>query len=243
MRTIYFSAPSSFNDPFDCALQIARADISDEQIDRAIRWLQSNTPLPRSLGAELAAQGQPGPMWRERIRVGLLNGFEKQRQHHSAKAGVACFSARNDNLLMWGHYADGHRGFCLEFDATVEPFSKARPVVYHKTIPKIDVIDILDDADGGKTDVFGPLYLAKAECWQYEEEFRLVHESADTPYTAPYESLKGIYFGAAMPNAHRDVICHLLHGSPVQFHVMSRDENEFAVRASTITYTPYKPGQ
>lgn len=31
-------------------------------------------------------------------------------------ARISCFSRRADNLLMWSHYADGMRGFCVEFD-------------------------------------------------------------------------------------------------------------------------------
>tara|TARA_R110001583_G_scaffold186749_1_gene347668 strand:+ start:1805 stop:2791 length:987 start_codon:yes stop_codon:yes gene_type:complete len=29
---------------------------------------------------------------------------------------VTCFSATNENQLMWSHYASSHRGICLEFD-------------------------------------------------------------------------------------------------------------------------------
>lgn len=29
---------------------------------------------------------------------------------------VACFSETNTSALMWGHYAQSHRGFCLEYD-------------------------------------------------------------------------------------------------------------------------------
>ena len=31
---------------------------------------------------------------------------------------VACFSETNTSSLMWGHYADSHKGFCLEYDLT-----------------------------------------------------------------------------------------------------------------------------
>lgn len=31
-------------------------------------------------------------------------------------ARITCFSKRADNLLMWSHYANGLRGFCIEFD-------------------------------------------------------------------------------------------------------------------------------
>ena len=29
---------------------------------------------------------------------------------------VACFSEKNDSSLMWGHYADSHTGFCIEYN-------------------------------------------------------------------------------------------------------------------------------
>ncbi len=34
------------------------------------------------------------------------------------KYNVACFSESNNSSLLWGHYADGHKGFCLEYNFT-----------------------------------------------------------------------------------------------------------------------------
>lgn len=33
---------------------------------------------------------------------------------------VACFSERHDSMYMWAHYADNHRGFCVEYE--MRPF-------------------------------------------------------------------------------------------------------------------------
>lgn len=40
---------------------------------------------------------------------------------------ISCFSREVRNLLMWSHYADGLRGFCVEFDETV--FAKEAEVL------------------------------------------------------------------------------------------------------------------
>ena len=40
--------------------------------------------------------------------------------------GVSCFSAIHDNLLMWGHYAQGHQGFCLEYSTDTDSLSGKR---------------------------------------------------------------------------------------------------------------------
>lgn len=34
-------------------------------------------------------------------------------------ARIACFGSENSSLLMWSHYADGLRGFCIGFDEEV----------------------------------------------------------------------------------------------------------------------------
>ena len=38
-----------------------------------------------------------------------IEGFRKREK-------VCSFSAVNDSLLMWSHYGDNHRGFCIEYD-------------------------------------------------------------------------------------------------------------------------------
>lgn len=29
---------------------------------------------------------------------------------------VASFTEVSDSILMWGHYSDAHKGFCIEYD-------------------------------------------------------------------------------------------------------------------------------
>ena len=48
--------------------------------------------------------------------------FERELERLSKKflgnSYASCFSARNDNFLMWSHYASKHSGVCLEFELT-----------------------------------------------------------------------------------------------------------------------------
>ncbi len=67
-------------------------------------------------------------------------------------ARITCFSKRSDNLLMWSHYANGLRGFCLEFDPRLllvnDPnYSKFYEVEYQNTPEVIDtaLIAVLQD--------------------------------------------------------------------------------------------------
>jgi hypothetical protein len=53
--------------------------------------------------------------------------------------GVLCLSERPDDILLWSHYSNSHRGLCLEFDAAAHPdvFPRLRRVVYQKKYPAI----------------------------------------------------------------------------------------------------------
>ena len=60
-------------------------------------------------------------------------------------ARFSCFCKREDNLLMWSHYADGLRGFCLEFEREQllefnTPNVVAYDVVYQDTPPIVDTM-------------------------------------------------------------------------------------------------------
>lgn len=46
----------------------------------------------------------------------MVNRFYISIQKEEALKQIACFSEQNDSTLMWGHYADSHKGFCLEYD-------------------------------------------------------------------------------------------------------------------------------
>lgn len=64
--------------------------------------------------------------------------FEKL--HESMR--IACFGSRPDNLLMWSHYADGLRGFCISFDEELieeaEPDGYLVDVTYLRSPPNVD---------------------------------------------------------------------------------------------------------
>ncbi len=45
---------------------------------------------------------------------------ELLQQINFAKEYILCLSSINDNLLMWAHYADAHKGFCTEYTEFTE---------------------------------------------------------------------------------------------------------------------------
>ena len=48
----------------------------------------------------------------------IINDFFLSITTAEIQYNIACFSEDNTSSLMWGHYADSHKGFCLEYDFT-----------------------------------------------------------------------------------------------------------------------------
>ena len=91
---------------------------------------------------------------------------------------------------MWGHYANKHNGFCLEYDVSLfsSELQLVMPVVY--TQKPFDASMILDMR--GIDDKYANLCpsLFKSMDWSYEKEWRLVLPNMEYK-TAPCKSAKG----------------------------------------------------
>src|SRR5580704_16264537 len=90
---------------------------------------------------------------------------------------VGCFSERNDSILMWSHYADHHRGICIEYEtrwlSIPGGLGFLHPVNYYPELfnPTEYFRYIPDDYNN-----FMLMIAAchKAPEWAYEQEWRYV---------------------------------------------------------------------
>ncbi|EBL7063685.1 DUF2971 domain-containing protein [Salmonella enterica] len=80
------------------------------------------------------------------------------------RQGIICFSKSWSNPLLWGHYADKHRGIALGFDI---PKSMLHEVDYKKGLSPITIDNCKDK------EYIEKLSLTKFEQWEYEGERRL----------------------------------------------------------------------
>jgi hypothetical protein len=107
-----------------------------------------------------------------RGQVQELNEFTKQN------LSVCCFCERRDSILMWTHYADQHRGCCIEFDVSShfipDGVGPLLPVLY-KDEP-FDVTPYYTAIAAGGGNNWAAMLAAchKRKAWAYELEWRLV---------------------------------------------------------------------
>jgi hypothetical protein len=87
--------------------------------------------------------------------------------------GVLCFSRSWNNILMWSHYGNRHKGMCLAFEV---PDELTRIVDYVDDVSVVGSLGDLPTTD--QAQLIDRLYGAKYEGWHYEEEVR-IHGTRD----------------------------------------------------------------
>jgi hypothetical protein len=235
-QIIYFGSPLNFNDPYDCALTPNIANPTDSEVLKVRDNYLRNDDVPDS--ARQALEATSISELRSVIIRAAEAGFQRVVQEFLASRGVACFSEKNDDLLMWSHYGGKYKGFCLEFDTSAEPFKKIHPVRYVTSVPSITIEQALLDPE------FHPireLFCTKAEAWRYEAEWRAIHGTAGTEYGYPASSLKGVYFGPDIDQQSMEVICLVVSGQidSVQLWRGHRSTTQFKVIFEAFTYTSH----
>ena len=188
-QLLKFSHPSSFNDPFDCDINLLRFDFSDcsEEIKNEFEVLR--TGAINKFGEDVQ------PLFDE-IPINRFEEFYKKSQLDKiARSSVCCFSKEYENTVLWAHYADNHKGICLIFDLLEnrpfkdydpERFAQG-PIDYDNYLP----VNYLKS----KFDGISRLFFAKSPDWRYEKEYRfqILEESGYLKFNKTF--LKGIIFG------------------------------------------------
>jgi hypothetical protein len=183
----------------------------------------------KAVGLYVDQDGRPN----ERFKKEVIGGVKDANDRFVAKAkgyGVCCFSASCSDILMWSHYADGHRGLCLEFDSRCFPPDKVFQVNYSECYPSLPPeVATLDRPL--QFDKLMELLTTKSKHWEYEEEWRVFTEVGGKPINYSPDVLTRVYFGCAMTEVHIDVLTQLLRGTPTRLYKMQPSKTGFEVTA------------
>lgn len=183
-RIIHCSNPVNLNDPWDCKPAFDPHSLDDpDVIEREIAWRQEH-PAKHLWAAKMRADPQ--------ARVDFIIGASKSMEKMLSQRRIYCLTPKADSTLMWSHYAENHRGICLEFGVADNLlFRRAGEVEYREAYPRWVPCDIND-----KPGRVMELILTKSSDWSYEEEYRLI--SIDAPPSSSFLQLHGEFF--RLPN-------------------------------------------
>ncbi len=246
-RVFRWSSPASFNDPFDSQSGFVVGDTYPEIAATAVSALveatYSDLPVVESPISTVVQKLRPirdvvGRVRLEQIArelsVSLVDDLHTAMQMVNkeaidlvCKSRVFCVSERNDSMLMWSHYADGHKGLVLQLGCIPDidnPLCEAQPVVYTEEFLKLpsdffNVSAIKSTTQRRFGEWLIRLAYAKHKDWAYEREWR-VHvplgilnapqEGQHSDFLEQDPVFQAAFFGCAMQESEKHEVASLV---------------------------------
>lgn len=168
---LYFNHLDNFNDPFDCACNFYRGEEKDAISNRR-----------------------------------YIDGYDKYFDNEESDfskiikdiVGICCFTEKENDFLMWSHYANGHRGICLKFEWKKDStFFEGLKVQYDDKLP---IVGHFLNKEFNKEEAAMTI-LTKLKPWEREAEIReiVIDPTNRLKKFAPH-SLAGVTFGESVSN-------------------------------------------
>lgn len=164
-----FSQPNECNDPFEfmpqgeynCTIEEWKNEINNNFDACHKKWILSG----RTENKEDYAKLINNVTNIEKIKKNMSFDAKNARDASMDSVGVCCFSTRVDDILMWAHYCDSHKGVVLEVDPKlIANENQWFKVNYSTQRVKIGLT--------GKVSV-EELIGQKSVDWTYEKEWRI----------------------------------------------------------------------
>lgn len=102
----------------------------------------------------------------------LNDPFEYEYGVYRNGALISCFTESYNSLLMWSHYSNSHKGYCIKYD-----FNDLYDYFNSKLVPVIYSSEryVATLSKSGNTDKIINTFIHKASEWKYEKEWRVIN--------------------------------------------------------------------
>ncbi len=140
--TVRLTPPGAFNDPFEALPAVA--GVWDPE---ALKFLETETHRLAGADGIVLDRREVREEFELMNELAQSSGSAWVIKAANELFGVVSLSTRYDDALMWGHYADSHRGFVIGFDARHpwfdrrvrddDPINHVAPVTYSEERPEV----------------------------------------------------------------------------------------------------------
>jgi hypothetical protein len=221
---VWMASPDTYNDPYDCSFKVAEEQAVEEFLKTAH-------------GRFIARDVQFGE---QKIAQYISNAVESLRNFRRTTK-ICSFSAADDSLLMWGHYAGDHKGFCIGYDLEPLPANdpirrNLYPVMYSKDL--YDMTEYVNGTVTAERKDFSPLLpllsvLRKFDGWQYEQEWRLIrfNQWPKPDQTQQMPKAKRVILGSKIAEPRAKEIAAICAERAIEVRIMSLSPDKFELIA------------
>lgn len=233
---IWLSSPLHFNDPFDCALNIG--DMSIEK--QIIAFLDEQYKIPdfyENMCNTIDNNQELTEMYNDSYKR-IKEDFENLKN----ELFVSCFSSHRNlcKSLMWSHYANCHKGFCIAYDGLALMKSHddnvLMPVFYKAKIEPLWYYFL--DEKKQKEFQLVTVY-TKSNEWKYEDEWRLLEQEHSKKGMAGYNKkfipAKCVYVGCNASDELKKNLSEICREKEIKLYQMKMKTNSFELSYETVS--------
>lgn len=255
---IRITQPSALNDPFESLPMIEKImgegdfySLINDQVEKSeLRETVKETiekelsPYKKIINTDLFESDEfidvimenfdslTRPFIKEALNPENLNQSysENFKESFSNTFGVLSLTQNPDNLLMWSHYCDSHRGFLIELDQNssffdqrindIDTIRKLKNVQYINQRPQIDKLFKSEkvDRDDYLEEIMNLFFLTKSDAWAYEKEMRIVLPLESANETFEMANGERVY----LINIPASIIKSVVYGSQINEKTQNR---------------------
>lgn len=231
-RMMWYSAPIHFNDVFDTDFAIDRKAIETSIINQLYN-------------GKKIRHGSKEWLDIRKLATQAISSFRKELSTFRSDLGISCFCESNDSMLMWAHYANNHKGICVEYELlrfNSELNYTPVPVIYTDQRPCLERMD-LDNPGKDLFSYFIDGVTTKSTKWSYENEWRIIRDHGscgaawdDTKKGALLPSLQpsSIILGCDSSDEFAGRVKEYCEANKVNLFQMEKDETEYRINKKAI---------
>lgn len=244
---VFMSSPKAFNDPFDSRVVVNYTLLDNSQKIDAF--------LKRLLGSRIDELKERGISYEDKYKemfkrfTNDISGVqdmvnEKSKQFQDENFGILSMSSVWDNILMWSHYSNNHKGICVGFKEELMRnsglFGKGGRVLYYTDYPELHPNLDSEQSEEIKAKQYFIESHSKAKDWEYEHEYRLsitypcVPTNAERTIIVPADAIKDITLGVDFPDEQLEELKEIAVQKSIQLYRAEKVPFKFAITRNRL---------
>lgn len=250
---VWFAALSALNDPYEGFAALSNENIDDDFRERYLAAVYSKepkkeiTPEKEASKVRKECQGESFSEYVDTKTAQIINSYYEEHKNDFKIFSLSLakdqheFPAPINNMLMWSHYANGFKGFCIEFDfeklkASIETNMECElgtSQVAYATDGKLPVVNMktfmqstIDDSEDSSFEIIDA-FTKKEQSWVYENEVRFLSTSAGKHEYSP-DVINAIYISENAPNwLRQSIMTFALANSNLKLFLVKLHRSEY----------------
>lgn len=233
---VWFATSSTFNDPFDSNTKSPLVWFTEESFIKSANSSQMFDPI--KIQTEMAKKRAELLSPEHQLSTSTQNK-KVEIKILLNETYIFCLSSNNTNHILWAHYANKHKGFCIKYNT--KKLIDSIKLVDHDYVKYSNApIDFLSMSNSTKNETpLREIFFKKSEDWKYEKEYRLIHDQLKSknykdamPDSIDPKAIEAVIFGMESCIEDRIFLMSILKGRNISFRQMISNDISYNLTVS-----------